>query len=109
VRRHLEREGIEIMYAVAFGLELGSDICSLSPETILAETVGADRPDADGIFICCGGLPTLGMLEEAERRLEKPVVSSNQSLAWHALRLAGIDDPRSGCGRLLRMPLSSSA
>jgi maleate isomerase len=103
--RHLVLEGIEIVHAVAFGLELGSDICSLSPQTILAETVAADRPQANGIFICCGGLRTMDMLEEAERRLRKPVVSSNQSLAWHALRLAGISDPRPDYGRLMRLPL----
>jgi maleate isomerase len=104
VVRHLELEGIEVVHAVAFGMELGSDICGLSPETVLGETLAADRVEANGIFICCGGLPTLGMLEEAERCLEKPVVSSNQSLAWHSLRLAGVDDPRRGCGRLLRTP-----
>ena len=33
----------------------------------------------------------------------KPVLSSNQALAWHMLRLAGIDDGFAGFGRLFQL------
>lgn len=105
MRKHLEAEGFRVVHAVAFGLELGSEICGVTADTILAETVAADGPEVDALFICCGGLRTLGIIEEAERRLAKPVVSSNQALGWHALRLAGIDDVLVGYGQLLKLPL----
>jgi maleate isomerase len=45
----------------------------------------------------------LGLVEALEERLGKPVVTSNQALAWHALRLAGHAAPIAGFGRLLRL------
>jgi maleate isomerase len=109
MRRHLQGQGLEVLHAVAFGLQRGNEICSVDEETVLAETLAADLPEVEGLFICCGGLRTLAILEQAERQLKKPVVSSNQSLAWHALRLAGIDDPVHGYGRLLLTPLPSAS
>ncbi len=46
-------------------------------------------------------LRTAGIIEEAEQALGIPVISSNQALAWHMLRLAGIDELITGQGRLL--------
>lgn len=105
MREHLEAEGLRVAHAVAFGLELGSEICGVSADTVLTEVVEADRADVDALFVCCGGLRTIGIIDETERRLGKPVVSSNQSLAWHALRLAGIDDVLVGYGSLFSLPL----
>ena len=69
----------------------------------LAEMAGGlDRPDADAIFISCGALRSIEIIDELEARTGKPVVTSNQALAWHALRLAGIADRIEGHGRLLR-------
>ncbi len=41
------------------------------------------------------------IIEECEAKLDKPVMSSDQALAWHSLRLAGYDDAIPGFGRLL--------
>ena len=41
------------------------------------------------------------IIDRLEQRTGKPVITSNQALAWDALRLAGIDDPVTGFGRLL--------
>jgi maleate isomerase len=37
-----------------------------------------------------------------EARTGKPVVTSTQATLWHVLRLAGVDAPIPGYGRLLR-------
>ncbi|HJR01369.1 MAG TPA: decarboxylase, partial [Methylomirabilota bacterium] len=62
----------------------------------------ADTPDAQAVLISGTGLPTVGALERLERELGKPVISSNQACLWRALRLAGVGDPVTGFGRLLR-------
>jgi maleate cis-trans isomerase len=54
------------------------------------------------VLISGTGLPTVGMLERLERELGKPVISSNQACLWRALRLAGVGEPVTGFGRLLR-------
>ena len=58
-------------------------------------------PDAEAIFISCGALRTLEIIEYLERATLKPVVSSNLCNAWNCLKLAGIKEPINGCGSLL--------
>ena len=41
-------------------------------------------------------------VDELEGRIGKPVVTSTQATLWHVLRLAGVDTPVPGYGRLLR-------
>ena len=57
--------------------------------------------DVDAVFISCTGLRCSAVVESIERATGKPVVTSNQALAWDLLRLAGIDQPVAGRGRLL--------
>ena len=61
-----------------------------------------DHPDADAIFMSCGALRVLTVIDEIEAATGKPVVFSNQANFWQCLRLAGIDDRIAGFGRLLR-------
>ena len=51
----------------------------------------------DALVLSCTDLPTLGLHEELEEALGKPVVSSNQATLWAALRAAGV---QGGWGRL---------
>jgi maleate cis-trans isomerase len=62
----------------------------------------ADTPEADAVFLSGTGLPTVGVLEMLEQDLKKPVISSNQASLWRALRLAGVRQPITGFGSLLR-------
>ena len=64
--------------------------------------VPGDRPEAEAIFISCGALRTLDIIDELEEEVGKPVVTSNQAMLWDTLRLAGIEDRLEGYGRLFR-------
>ncbi len=50
------------------------------------------RPEADALFISRGARPTIEIIEALDARIGKPVVTSNQAMAWDALRLAGVED-----------------
>ena len=43
---------------------------------------------------------------DLESNLGIPLTSSNHAMAWHALRLAGIDDKLGQFGSLYELPLS---
>ena len=73
----------------------------VAPSYLMEMAAGLDRPDADAIFISCGALRSLDIAAALEAQVGKPVVTSNQALAWDALRLAGIPDMIPGFGRLL--------
>lgn len=53
-----------------------------------ALALGKDR-SVDGVFLSCTNLRTMDRIANLEARLGKPVLSSNQSLAWHLRALKG--------------------
>jgi len=57
-------------------------------------------PGVDAVFVSCTSLRLVDAVGAIEAELGKPVTSSNHALAWHCLRLAGIDDRWGGCGSL---------
>ena len=101
-RDYLEARGFEVLDIQGLNLERDSDMVRVTPAYLADMAEGLDRPDADAIFISCGALRSIEIIDELEARTGKPVVTSNQTLAWHALRLAGIEDRIEGHGRLLR-------
>jgi len=61
---------------------------------------------ADAVVISCTNLRTLRIIPEIEAATGRPVISSNMALAWHMLRLAGIDDALPQFGQLFERPLT---
>ncbi len=47
--------------------------------------------DVQAVFLSCTNLRTLGVIASLQDHLGLPVLSSNLVLAWHMLRLAGVD------------------
>lgn len=99
---YLEQRGFEVLAIQGLNLEKDSDMIRVAPAFLLEMAAGLDRPDADAIFISCGALRSVDIIEDLEKKTGKPVITSNQALAWDALRLAGIDDRIDGFGKLLR-------
>jgi maleate isomerase len=60
------------------------------------------RSDCDGVFVSCTSLRALEVIPLAEAAIGKPVIASNQALAWHMMRLAGLNDTPENCGRLFQ-------
>jgi maleate isomerase len=102
MRTALEAEGIEI---IAFGSFEQSEehlVARISPGSVREALLRVGKSAAcDGVFASCTNLRTLGVLQETEDMLGIPVLSSNQALAWHILRLAGVSAPRPGAGALM--------
>jgi maleate isomerase len=65
------------------------------------QIVAACPPAADGVLIVGTGLRCVGIIDRLEAALDRPVVTANQASLWICLRLAGIDTPVEGYGRLL--------
>ena len=101
-RVYLENQGFSV--GVIEGLCLTKDIKMnrVSPGFLRDFAISLDRPDADAIFLSCGALRSLEIIEDVEHEIGKPVLCSNQASFWHCLRLAEIEDRIEGFGRLLR-------
>jgi maleate isomerase len=95
--------GFELCSVACFGLEDDRVMARVRPDAIVAAAVEATAPDAEALFISCTALRAAEVAERVEAAIGRPVVTSNQASVWRCLRLAGIDRPLAGHGRLLRL------
>ena len=72
----------------------------MSPEAIISAGRAVCADESEALFISCTGMRTRPVIEALEAALDRPVLTSNQVMAWGALRAAGIDDRLPGQGRL---------
>lgn len=108
MRRHLEQQGFEIPEIASFNQSEEDIVARITPASIRDAIVAVGRnEDCDAVFVSCTNLRVLGVIEEAEARLGKAVISSNLALVWHMLRLAGVTDSLPGRGKLFKRALPS--
>lgn len=101
MREKLQEAGFDI---VAFGsFEEGDDrrVARISEASIVAaaKRVAAMAP-CDAIVISCTNLRCLNIIAEIEAATGVAVLSSNQAMGWHMLRLSGVNDEMPAFGRL---------
>ncbi|WP_417240283.1 Asp/Glu racemase [Celeribacter halophilus] len=106
MRENLKASGIEVNAVASFNQSDDFTVARISSSSILAATeqIGV-REDCDGVFVSCTSLRTLPIIAAAEAHLGKPVISSNQALGWHLMRLAGIDSVSENYGQLFHHPM----
>ena len=93
--------GYDIARFTCLGLDDDREMARITPASIVAAAEAAMTDDAEGLFISCTALRAAGVVAEIERRIGKPVVSSNLATAWMTLRLCGDDRLRPEFGRLM--------
>lgn len=96
------RRGLAVINAHGFGIDRDADIAEVSPESIVQAAADACHPDADLLFVSCTALRAAQVIRRLESRLDKPVVTSNQALLWHALKLMKKPLQVPGFGQLFR-------
>ena len=101
-QRHLEDSGFSVVNVEGLQIRSSSAICALPPEPLYELGKSVDRPEADCVFISCGGLNMLPVIEQLERDIGKPVITSNTAIAWDVLRKANVRESIDDCGILLR-------
>ena len=106
MRDNLMEEGFQIPVTASFFESDDFVVGRITSNSILesVKKIGA-HSECDGVFVSCTNLRAASVIEPAEEYLGKPVTSSNHALAWHLLRLAGINDTPSNLGRLFHQNL----
>ena len=99
---YMAAAGFEITNIQGLNLEKDSDMIRVRPEFLAEFAASVDTPDADALFISCGALRSLDIIEALEQKVGKPIICSNQAMMWDVLRRAGINDRIEGYGSLLR-------
>ena len=76
-------------------------ICNQSPESVVEFATAACHAEAEVLFCACTAWRSLEVVEELERRLSRPVVTSNQATIWAIFDALGITDPQPGFGSVM--------
>lgn len=102
----IEAAGIRITSYGSFEQAEDQTVARISPRSTLDAMLEIGGGDCDAVFASCTNLRAMEIITEAENVLDKPVLCSNQVMGWHMLRLAGINMPQRGYGRLFDAGLS---
>lgn len=103
--RYLTQSGYEVLSLEALNLSAVDDILAVGDRELieLGERALAAAPDAEALFISCGGLKTLPIVPPLEDRYDVPVITSATAGAWGAARLAGHSGRAPGHGKLFEL------
>ncbi len=103
---YFQRAGLEVVYAAA-AAGLPPSQLSVQPAQVY-EWVRTHVPEtADAVFIGGGGLRAIGAIRALEEAIGRPVLTANQVVFWHALRLARVDEPIVNYGQIFGRGLSA--
>lgn len=100
----LLEKGFDVLDIQGLNLTTGTEMGQVTPAYWKQFALEIDRPDADAIFLSCGGIRALEVAEDIETATDKPVITSNQAQFWSCLRRAGIGDEIRGFGRIFSRP-----
>jgi maleate isomerase len=103
MRSLLEKNGLTVTAFGSFEQAEESVVARISEQSVYdAVCAVGDQAEVDAVFTSCTNLRSFDIIDKAEARLGKPVISSNQALAWHMLTLADVPTQGRGPGRLFQ-------
>ena len=104
MQENLRAAGFRVNAVASFNESDDFTVARISADCILKAvlSVGA-RDDCDAVFVSCTSLRALEIISQAEQQLNKPVIASNQVLAWHLRQLAGLESTLENCGQLFQL------
>ena len=98
-KQYFESHNIEVLSVAGLGLS-GTAIREVPPEEVIRLVRGADRPEAEAIFVSCTDLRAAETVALLESELGKPVLTSNLVTLWALMRACGHTMRRKDLGRL---------
>ena len=99
--RFCAHHGVEVVEEHGLNLPPTVSTASVSEDEWFAKMLAMKRPDVDAYFLSCTNIRAVGVIEALEDALDAPLITSNQAMLWHALRVSGINDTIEGFGALL--------
>ena len=101
LRAVLADEGIETPVFGSFDVANEATVVRIDAASIISATLSLMQgADVDAVFLSCTNLRTLDVIAPLEKQLNKPVLTSNQVLAWHMLLTVKAKPAQSAPGRL---------
>ena len=100
VVNYFKKENIIVNSLSYFDIDTDVDIGKVDENYLFEVLSKIDLEDSDALFVSCTALPALSIIDKLEKKLNKIVLSSNQTLIWEALNLIGNKKPVVGFGKI---------
>jgi len=94
------KENFKINDMNYFDIASDLDIGKVDSNHLFSVLKKIDLSKSDALFVSCTALPVLSLINDLEKELNKPVISSNQALIWDCLELINSNNNIEGFGRL---------
>jgi maleate isomerase len=94
--------GVTVLKDRALGIQGAGAMGEVTPETWVDVVTEMRDNNADAYFVSCTTVKSAEVIDRLEAELGRPVLTSNQSMLWQALRVSGISDSVPGFGQLFR-------
>ena len=101
ILEYFTKKNIEVSSFASLNLNLDTEFANVDPNYILEISSKLETKNADALFISCTALPVLNIIDQLEQKIQKPVLSSNQTLIWDTIRSVRYESPIKGYGKLL--------
>ena len=95
-----KKENFEIKANSYFNIESDIDIGKVDPNYLYEVLSNMNLNNAEVLFVSCTALPVLSIINKLEEKLNKFVLSSNQTLIWDSLNAINYKEKIEGFGKL---------
>ena len=104
VRDYITAKGYDVPVFGSFNEQDDAVVARIDTDSLrrAVRTITQGR-EVDAVFVSCTSVRLLDAVCEIEAETGLPVTSSNHALAWHCLRLAGVEEKRPDLGRLFEL------
>ena len=100
VASYFKKENITINSLTYFDIASDLDIGKVDENYLFEVLSKINLDNSEALFVSCTALPVLSIIDKLEKKLNKVVLSSNQTLIWETLDLIGNKNPVKGYGKI---------
>jgi maleate isomerase len=105
VADYIRGRGFEVPVFGSYNEQNDGIVARISPASVKAgiEAIIA-KAEVDAVFVSCTSVRLAEAAAAIESEIGLPVTSTNHALAWHAMRIAGVEDSLPQFGRRFALP-----
>ncbi len=100
VVEYFKKENFNITSNSYFDIKSDTDIGKVDQDYLYDVLSKIDLNGAEALFVSCTALPVLSIIDKLEKKINKIVLSSNQTLIWDTLEKIGKNNSVKGFGKL---------
>ena len=103
VVNYFKKANIIVNSLTYFNIDSDLDIGKIDEDYLFEVLSKINLEDSDALFVSCTALPVLSIIDKLEKKLNKAILSSNQTLIWDSLNQINYKEKIDGFGKLFNI------